>query len=321
MPTPFRSIVVVGAGSVGSFYGAMLARAGFNVTLIGRPAHVQAIAEHGLRLHMADALHTIPVAATTELDAVRGADLVLFSVKSPDTESVAMQIAPLLDADALVLSLQNGVENVEIMRRHLKQQVVPTAVYVATALPAPGEVRHFGRGELIIGPADTAAAEDAALQRRLSDVVALFGEAGIGVTISPDVMRSLWSKLLVNCAYNAISALAQMPYGRMAALPSVQAVQRAIVAEVVAVARADGYDIAFDEAMSTVERLAQAMPGQLSSTAQDVARRRPTEIDQLNGVIVRRGAALGIAVPVNQTLHALVHALQTEYLSDASTAA
>ncbi|MEY2690470.1 MAG: 2-dehydropantoate 2-reductase, partial [Pseudomonadota bacterium] len=294
----FTSTVVVGAGAVGSFYGAMLARAGHQVTLIGRAAHVQATLREGLQLQMAGQLHRVNLAATTDLGAVREADLVLVCVKSTDTDAVACEIAPWLRADALVLSLQNGVENADLLARHIRHQpVVPAVVYVATAMPAPGVVAHHGRGDLVIGRHRLAAArsngngddntgattgDDAApgalaraesgdeLQRRLQALVDLFASAGVAVRISPDVMAELWSKLMVNCAYNAISGLAQQPYGRMAELPPVRAVQRAVVHEVVAVAHAAGVALVLDDALAAMERIAPAMPAQLSSTAQDM---------------------------------------------------
>jgi len=303
---PFRSIAVVGAGAVGSFYGAMLARAGHAVTLIGRAPHVEAIEAEGLQLQMGGSTHRLPLAASTALAAVRGADLVLFCVKSPDTEAVGQELAPLLDDDALVLSLQNGVDNAQTLSRHLTQAVVPAVVYVATAMPGPGVVQHHGRGDLVIGPLNAAAAADGALQRRLQDVVDLFAGAQVAVRISPEVMVELWSKLMVNCAYNAISGLAQLPYGTMASLPAIREVQRAAVREVVAVANAEGHALKLEDALLAMERIALAMPAQLSSTAQDMARCKPSEIDHLNGHVARRGAALGIATPVNQTLHALV---------------
>ena len=120
------------------------------------------------------------------------------------------------------------------------------------------------------------------------------------------MVGELWSKLMVNCAYNAISALAQQPYGRMAALPAIREVQHAVVREVVAVAQADGQALTLAAALEAMERIASAMPGQFSSTAQDLARGKPTEIDHLNGYVVRRGAALGISTPVNHTLLTLV---------------
>jgi 2-dehydropantoate 2-reductase len=306
MPFAFQSIVVVGAGAVGSYYGAMLARAGHRVALIGRAPHVAAIEQRGLQLHKGGKVESIRVAASTELSAVRDADLVLFCVKSTDTEGVGRDIAPHVTADALVLSLQNGVDNAPTLAQLVRGTVVPTVVYVATALPAPGAVQHNGRGDLVIGPLDAAQASDAALQRRLQGVVELFASADVPVKISPDVMAELWRKLLLNCAYNAISGLAQLPYGVMAAVPEVVELQRAVVREVVAVAKADGVKLDLEASLQAMERLAAAMPAQHSSTAQDMARSKRSEIDHLNGTVVRRGAALGVATPANQALFALV---------------
>jgi 2-dehydropantoate 2-reductase len=284
----------------------MLARAGHRVTLIGRAPHVQAIQSRGLLVHMAGRVETVRVAATTDLAATRTAALVLFCVKSTDTDAVARQMAPLLDADALVLSLQNGVDNAATIARHVRQTVLPTVVYVATAMPEPGVVQHLGRGDLVIGPLDAAAAQDARHEQRARAVVELFAKAGVPVRVSPDVTSELWSKLMINCAYNAISGLAQLPYGQMAALPAILEVQREVVREVVAVAQADGQNLPLAAALEAMERIACAMPEQLSSTAQDMARGKPTEIDHLNGYVARRGAELGVATPVNRTLHALV---------------
>jgi len=124
-------------------------------------------------------------------------------------------------------------------------------------------------------------------------------------------MAELWSKLMVNCAYNAISGLAQMPYGRMAAMPAIRELQRAVLAEVVAVAAADGVELPLERSLEAMEGIAAAMPGQLSSTAQDMARGKPSEIDHLNGLVARRGRELGIATPINQALHALVKLVES----------
>ena len=311
---PFKSIVVVGSGAVGSFYGAMLARAGHRVTLIGRAPHVQAIEQHGLQLHMAGRVEAVKIGATTELSAVRGADLVLFCVKSTDTDTLARQIAPLLDANATLLSLQNGVDNARVLTEHINQHstqlVIPTAVYVATAMPEAGVVQHFGRGDLVIGTMSRDSNRPAN-EKRLQAIVDVFANAQVPVRISPDVMGELWGKLLVNCAYNAISAVTQLPYGKMAALPAIVETQHAVVREVVAVALADGQKLLLAESLQAVERIAIGMPEQLSSTAQDIARGKPTEIDHLNGFIARRGAELGVATPVNQALFALVKLLES----------
>lgn len=313
MTQRFHSVAVVGAGAVGSFFGAMLARARHRVTLIGREPLVRAVERDGLRLDMAGRVEAIRMASSTELAAARGADLVLFSVKSIDTDTVARQLAAHLDADAVVVSLQNGVENAATIARHVRQLVVPAVVYVATEMPEPGYVKHHGRGDLVIGPPNATAALDASIKQKLRDVADFFAAAGVPVRISDDVIAELWSKLMVNCAYNAISGLTQATYAQLAAVPSIRALQHAIVREVVALAAAEGVNLALDPSLAAMERIAVAMPGQRSSTAQDMARRKPTEIDHLNGFVARRGGELGISTPVNQTLHALVKLAEATY--------
>ena len=312
MTSSFRSIAVLGAGAVGGFFGAMLARAGHPVTLIARQAHAQAIERDGLRLQMAGRIEAIRVPARTDIAAVAGADLVLFCVKSTNTELAAREMAPHLADDALVLSLQNGVENAATIARHVRQVVVPAVVYVATAMPEPGLVAHHGRGDLVIGPIDAKAAQDAALAQRLQALVDLFASAQVPVRISADVMAELWSKLMVNCAYNAISGIAQAAYGKLAALAEVRELQETVVREVVALAEAEGVDLPLEPALDAMRKIAGAMPAQLSSTAQDMARGKPSEIDHLNGFVARRGAALGVATPANQALHALVRLIESE---------
>ncbi|MEO8278527.1 MAG: 2-dehydropantoate 2-reductase [Ideonella sp.] len=306
MTPSLQHTVVVGAGAVGSFFGAMLARAGHPVTLIGRAPHVNAIRESGLKLHMGGRVETVKLGATADIGAVSTADLVLFCVKSTDTDAVSREIAPLLKPGAVLLSLQNGVDNAATIARQVRQTVVPAVVYVAAAMPQPGVVTHHGRGDLVIGALNAADADAPERRRQLQQVVELFASADVPVVISPNVIDELWRKLLVNCVYNAISAVSQLPYGRMVEQPEIGAVMHMLIREVVAVAQADGQQLSIDSAVEAVEKIGAAMPAQLSSTAQDLARGKPSEIDHLNGFIVRRGAELGLPTPVNQTLHALV---------------
>ena len=305
---------MVGAGAVGSFFGAMLARAGHGVTLIGRAAHVRAIERDGLRLDMAGRVEVIRVAASVDLGAVRGADLVLFCVKSTDTDALASSLVPHLGSGSVVLSLQNGVENVATIARHLCQSVVvPAVVYVATAMPQPGSVKHHGRGDLVIGTPHTRASAEPNIARTPQDLVALFATAQVPVRVSPDVTAELWSKLMVNCAYNAISGLAQATYAQMAATASIRELQQAVVREVVALAAAEHVNLPLAAALQAMDRIAVAMPGQYSSTAQDMARHKSTEIDHLNGFVARRGRELGVPTPVNHALHALVKLVEAGY--------
>mgnify|MGYP000884903046 FL=1 len=293
------SVAVMGAGSVGCYFGALLARAGHSVTLIGRASHMQAINEHGLRLQTATEDIHVPVATSTSADSVAGADVVLLCVKSTDTEAAAAQIKPYLANHTQVLSLQNGVDNDQRLRQMLgKQPVAAAVVYVATAMAGLGHVRHFGRGELVIAPCPQG---DAIAQQ--------FSAAHIPTQISGSVLAALWQKLIINCVYNALSALTQQPYGWLVVQSGVPAVMQDIASECKAVALADGVQLPanVDEAVAAIAR---TMPQQLSSTAQDLARAKPTEIDHLNGYVVRRGQALGIATPANRLLQVLVQLKQ-----------
>lgn len=289
------NIAVMGAGALGCYFGGMLARASAPVTLIGRQNHVDAINRNGLLFESAGRTDSIPVPATADPSAIRDARVVLFCVKSSDTAATAEQIAPYVAKDAVILSLQNGVENIERIRARLINPVVAACVYTAATMPAPGHVHHTGGGNLVIGGAD---------QALLDEIASLFKRADVTVTISPDIDAELWTKLLMNSAYNAVSALTVSPYGEMVAVPEIRAIMRAAAEEVIAVATAKGITIG-PGILDTMFDLAKVMPKTMSSTAQDIAKGRPTEIDYLNGTVVREGERLGIAVPVNRVLSAL----------------
>ena len=292
-------IAVMGAGAVGCYYGGMLARAGHDVVLIARPQHVRAIASAGLRLQTQTFDEQVHLQASLDASAVQGTDVVLFCVKSSDTEAAGRLIQPFLYADALVMCLQNGVDNADRLRAVLPGQTVSAAVvYVATEMAGPGHVKHHGRGDLVVEPSASSVAVAEALI-----------SAGVPTVISNNVRGELWAKLILNCAYNGVSAITQLPYGQTVAGVGVQDVMRDVVAECVAVAQADGVQVAGD-VRAAVASLAGSMPLQKSSTAQDLARGKPTEIDYLNGFIVRRGQALGIATPANRVLWALVKLLE-----------
>jgi 2-dehydropantoate 2-reductase len=288
----------MGAGAVGCYYGGMLARAGHEVTLIGRERHVQAIQRAGLRFETKAHDEHVRLQASTEPQAVRGAELVLFCVKSQDTEAAGKALAPHLAREAAILSLQNGVDNAERLAGVLGREVIPGVVYVAVEMAGPGHVRHHGRSELAIGGSVASEA-----------IAAVFRAAGVPIEISDNVAGVLWAKLIVNCAYNALSAITQLPYGRLVGGAGIPAVMRDIVDECLAVAHAAGVQVAGDM-HKAAERIAQTMPGQYSSTAQDLARGKKTEIDYLNGIVVRKGEALGIPTPVNRVLLALVKLLE-----------
>ncbi|MCK2052858.1 2-dehydropantoate 2-reductase [Methylobacterium sp. 37f] len=289
-----KKVAIVGAGSVGCYYGSLLARSGLEVVLVGRRPLVDAVEARGLWLEIGDERIVVQVRATTAVDAVAGAEWVLVCVKSGDTEATGRAIAPHLRPDATVLSFQNGVDNPERLQAVLHRPVVPVAVYVATEMVGPGHVKHHGRGDLVIGASTTSL-----------EIAAAFAAAGIPTQVSARAVDALWGKLVVNCAYNALSAITQLPYGRLLAVPGIASVMADVVAECVAVAEASGVAVPGD-ILDRVLALAAAMPDQHSSTAQDLAQGRPSEIAHLNGLIVRKGAETGVPTPVNRLLSTLV---------------
>jgi 2-dehydropantoate 2-reductase len=344
------NITVIGAGAVGCYYGGMLARAGHDVTMIGRQQHVDAMLRDGLLLETLSFTEYVKVAASTEIDAasVGSAELLLVCVKSDDTEGSAAQIAPFLDRlvdppldqqlrrGATILSLQNGVDNALRLHASLvhanpdlpialssvaQSTVQATAdaagtydktagnnhtiwvgsavVYVAASMAGPGHIKHHGRGELVIGPSPH------------SDALAVqFRAAGIPVQISHQVTSALWEKLVINCAYNALSAITQRPYGVLFAATGIPEVMRNLVDECRQVAVAMQIDLTAN-LWDAVESIAQSMASQYSSTAQDISRGKRTEIDHLNGYIVRQGMKHGVATPVNHAMTSMVRLLES----------
>jgi 2-dehydropantoate 2-reductase len=287
-------IAVMGAGAVGCYFGGLLAQAGHDVTLIGRSNHVEAIRANGLLLETREFSAFIPMKAATDPSSLDPPDLVLFCVKSADTEAAGRLIAPSLEPGSLILSLQNGVDNAARLSAAIGRSVIPAAVYVGTEMAGPGHVRHHGRGELLIGASTS------------SDMIATtLTEAGIPTTVSSEIDQALWTKLIINCAYNALSAVAGIPYGPLIEVVGARDVIVSVIEECRAVAHACGVSIPDDMAEKTLA-LPASMPNQQSSTAQDLARGRSSEIDFLNGYVVRKGAELGIPAPTNQALQVMV---------------
>jgi len=293
-------VAVVGAGAVGCYFGGMLARAGVPVVLIGRPALAEAVRRNGLFLDCLTFQEHVNAEVSTELSAAKGADIVLFCVKTLDTETAAKQLAPHLKPEAIVVSMQNGVDNAERMRHAAGIDAISSAVYVAAAVPEPGRVKHSGRGDLVIGPRTARAAR----------VAALFETAGVRCPITDNIATELWTKLVWNCAGNAISALGRVNYGQLAAAEYAHPLLEMVVAETLAVARAAGVEIPSlaepKAAIAGAMKLLKQMGPATSSTAQDLARGKRTEIDSLNGYVSRKGAQLGVPTPVNYTLYTLV---------------
>jgi 2-dehydropantoate 2-reductase len=299
-------IAVVGAGAVGGYFGAMLARAGAPVIFIGRPAFVDAVKQNGLFLDTIHFQEYVKVQASVNLATARGAEIVLFCVKTTDTAETARALAGVLSKDAAIVSMQNGVDNAEQIAAASGLKALPAAVYVAASVPAPGTVKHVGRGDLVLGP------QNEITQR----VAAVFNRANVPCRISENLAGELWTKLVWNCALNALSALGKVTYGEILASADAKELLETTVYEVLAVAKASGIQPAGLEdpkaALAGAYKVAESMAATRSSTSQDMMRGKKTEIESLNGFIVRRARELNIAVPVNHALFTLVKLAQSQ---------
>jgi len=304
-PSAWPKIAVVGAGAVGGYFGGMLARAGAPVVMIGRPPYVEAVNKDGLLLDTLHFKESVRVQAATELEAARGAGVILFCVKTTDTAATARALAPLLSPQAIIISMQNGVDNAEQIRVASGIDALGAVVYVAASVLQPGTVKHVGRGDLVIGP------QNPTTER----IAALFERAKVPCRISDNIEGELWTKLTWNCALNVISALGRAKYGQIAANEDARKLVAEIVDEVLAVARAANIHPPGLEdpkaALAGALKVAAQMSEALSSTAQDMQRHKRTEIDSLNGYISRRGSALGVPTPVNQALYTLIKLAET----------
>jgi 2-dehydropantoate 2-reductase len=293
-------IAVVGAGAVGGYFGGMLARAGAPVTFIGRPAFVDAVKRDGLFLDTTTFREHLKAEASTELSAASGAEIILFCVKTTDTAATARDLATILSPGAILVSMQNGVDNAEQIHAASGLNALAAAVYVAAAAPTPGMVKHVGRGDLVLGP------ENEITKR----VAAVFVRAGVPCKISETLQSELWTKLVWNCALNAISALGKATYGDILASDDAKTLLQTAVYEVLAVAKAAGIPLPlFPDpkiAIAGAYKVAEQMAATRSSTSQDMTRGKKTEIDSLNGFIVRKGRELGVATPINHALFTLV---------------
>lgn len=305
-PDNFPKVAVVGAGAVGGYFGGVLARAGVPVVSIGRSAFVEAVKKNGLMLDTLTFKETVRVEVSTDLAAVRGADIVLICVKTVDTVATARALKPLLSPGAIVVSMQNGVDNAEQMCAAAGIDALSAVVYVAASVPDQGHIKHVGRGDLVVGPRNT----------RTERVAKLFESAGVPCRISENIEGELWTKLVWNCALNAISALGRAKYGQISANEDARKLVQQTVYEVFAVAQAAGLRLPgvdnAEAAFAGAMKIASQMSGALSSTGQDLLRGKRTEIDSLNGYIARRGAQLGVPTPVNHALYTLVKLAESQ---------
>jgi len=302
-------IALVGPGAMGSLFAALFTRAGHDVHLIDHePGRARNLAREGILLWEGDHNSRIRVAAHADASSCGPADLVFLLVKAFHTSDAACSIPPLLGPKTPVVTLQNGLGSAEILAEKIEPGRILVGVTAQGAtLLGEGQVRHGGNGETVIGPFVKGGAER-------PEALVPFADAGLAARWTDDVAPAVWKKLSANCGINALTALTAIRNGQVAAFAPAAALAADAVAETVRVARAAGVEIGAEEEMAGwVLEVARATALNRSSMGQDVDRRRPTEVDFLNGAVVRLGEKLGVPVPVNRTLVRLVLTLQSGF--------
>jgi 2-dehydropantoate 2-reductase len=298
-------ITIVGAGAMGSLFGALLAESGHEVRLLDVwQEHVDAVNKKGLSVEREGRTRSIVLKATTDLRQVDKADLVIVFVKSSQTGKAAETARAALRKDGWVLTLQNGMGNAEAIARVVpaSRVLAGTTSHGATML-GPGMIRHAGVGPTVIG---AWTGEEPAGAKKMAEC---FNRAGIETAVADDVRSLIWSKLLVNVGINAVTALTGIRNGQLLDLESTRWISQTAVEEAMAVARNLGVRVR-DDAVSHVFQIAEATAANRSSMGQDLDHRRRTEIDAINGYVVREAEKLGLPVPVNRTLSGLIETVQ-----------
>jgi 2-dehydropantoate 2-reductase len=301
------TIVIYGAGGVGSFFGGLLVRGGQDVCFVSRGAQLDALRTGGIRIESTQ-LGTIdvPRVRVVERAADAGAaDLVLVCVKAHQTPAILDDVAALMAGRTALVTLQNGVESDEqVAERFGRARVFPAVVYVGATVERPGVVSHVAAGTIAIGVRDGG---DTSRLPWIRDGLAACGQP---VRISEDIQRERWRKLVWNAGFNTVSAITGLAPGELLARPGTRALVRDVMREVVAVAQACGIgllDSAADEQIAWTERA----PAIRTSTRVDRERGREMEVDALIGVVVRRGRERGVATPRSEAVCALLEAMNT----------
>lgn len=297
--------------------GAALAEAGSEVWLVNRNrAHVDAINAHGLRVRSDDGERTVRVGAAVDCAGVPPVDLLIVLVKSFDTRRAIEAALPAIGTDTIVMSLQNGLGHEDVIGEVVgRQRLLAGKTYVGGQILAPGVVLSGTRGkDTIIGELD------GRITDRVRSVAAEFNRAGLATTVSGNIIGTIWDKLLVNVATGALSGITRLPYGKLYSVPEVEAAAIAAVTEAMAVARAAGIALSFTDPREPWLRAGKGLPFDFkASILQSLERGSVTEIDFINGSVVREGRRHGVPTPVNDTLVACIKGIERGLASPAGS--
>lgn len=298
--------LIIGAGAIGGLFGALLNPLVPVTFFTTNAEHADALNQNGLTLAAMDGrLRHAPAKALTDPRQYgRYADLIILCTKARSTRQASDIAKLLLAKDGLMLTLQNGLGNLEHIQAAVGVSRAAAGITAqAATLLGPGQIRHAGSGPTVLaaGPGQA---------KKIAAIAAVFNQAGIPTTVTADGEALLWSKLIINVGINALSAVLRVPNGTLVQSPECEAIMTQAVAEAVAVARAMGIELADEAPLDRVRQVCRATSSNQSSMLQDILKGRLTEIEVINGAVVRKGAEKGVPTPVNQMLTQLIKALE-----------
>ncbi|MFC1704167.1 ketopantoate reductase family protein [Candidatus Omnitrophota bacterium] len=301
-------IIVVGPGAMGCLFAAHLAKKNEVVLLDKHPKRADSIRQHGIRIEGISGKWSAKVEALVDSKTVEGAELILICVKAYDTKAAIESIRAAIGESTVVLTLQNGVGNIEIIGEMIgHERVIGGVTNQGATLLGDGRIRHAGKGETVIGRID------GKIPAQMRSIREAFNQVKLETRISRDIKGLLWSKLIINVGINALTAITRLNNGRLVEFEGTRQIMGKAVTEAVRVAKRKRIKLLYDDPLSKVEAVCEATATNVASMLQDALKKKKTEISFINGVIAREGQSLGIPTPVNSVLVELVKTIEESY--------
>ncbi len=302
-------IAVVGAGAMGCLFSAYLSKSKEEIWLLDKNKETAAkLNESGISVEGINGNWQAKIKTTANVTEIGKADLIIIFVKSFNTKQAVEQIKPLLGQDTKILTLQNGMGNIEIISEIAgEDRVIAGVTNEGATLIASGKIRHCGRGETIIGTID------GKTPSQMRTIREIFNKVGFETKMTRDIKSLIWSKLIINVGINALTAITRLANGKLTEFEGTKRILRDAVTEATRIAKRKRIKLIFDDPLAKVEAVCESTSSNLSSMLQDILRKKRTEIDFINGVIVRLGQELGISVPTNKLLVDLIKTIESSY--------
>ncbi|MFH1128692.1 MAG: 2-dehydropantoate 2-reductase [Candidatus Omnitrophota bacterium] len=308
--------VIVGPGAMGLLFGAFLSKSLSSgkqgkdeVWILDKNKERSAkINQNGISVEGISGKWQAKVRATTQTKEIEQAQLIIIAVKSYDTKSAITLAKPIITDDTSILTLQNGIGNIEIISEVAgADKVIGGITNLGATLLNENQIRHAGNGETIIGKID------GTIPAELRQIREIFNKVKLETKISRDIKGILWSKLIINVGINALTALTRLHNGRLIEFEGTRKIMREAVTEAVKIAKRKRIKLIYDDPLAKVEAVCEATAANVSSMLQDILRKKRTEIDFINGVVVRTGQEIGVPVPVNSLLVDLIKTIETSH--------